>query len=156
MGKLGLMEMFANNPAFVRWLKLCMALPLLPCEKITPAWVELKSEVLPNMDGFITKYKKFHRYVKKFGIDTKLDVLSVFGQPSRTNNSSESYNYKWNERVAVKHPNFWTFSTHISDSFLDVENDLKRLDAGTKISRPKARKNVINALNLRRVCEPYV
>ena len=49
MAHLGLTNAFRENDAFKVWLKLTMALPLLPKEDITVAWNELKHQPIPGL-----------------------------------------------------------------------------------------------------------
>ena len=82
-----------------------------------------------------------------------MDVLSVYGQESRTNNHSEVYNKKWNSRVQVKNPNIWKLGEKIYDAFVDAQKDMGRLENNLTITRPRARKNVLNTQRLRRAEE---
>ena len=81
---------FKNNDTFYTWLKMVMALPLLPTERIVAMWNELKSDALPRVA--IAKLRKLENYVEKTWITQRIDVLSVYGEEARTNNSAESYN----------------------------------------------------------------
>ena len=49
MNKLGLADKFNDNDAFYVWVKLIMALPLLPRERIPDMWNEMKNDALPNV-----------------------------------------------------------------------------------------------------------
>ena len=84
---------------FAKWFKIVLALPLLPTDRITSMWNELKSDPIPNAEHIPRIPNKAMRVLKKYVEKTwvvgKLDVLSVYGQPSRTNNNSEVYNKKW-------------------------------------------------------------
>ena len=44
-----LCEKFNNNDAFYTWVKLVMSLPLLPRDRISDMWQELKNDPLPNI-----------------------------------------------------------------------------------------------------------
>ena len=147
MTKLGLIDTFKNNEPFYKWLKLVMALPLLPTPKIVEMWNELKSDALPNVP--VAKLRKFKSYVEKTWITQRLHVLSVYGEESRTNNAAESYNARWNRRVGVKHPNFWTLGEKIHEAFIDAQNDMGRLDYNLKITEGRKNKNVLNTERLR-------
>ena len=127
-----------------------MAVPLLPEDKIVEAWSQLK--ILPIPDVPAVPLAKFKNYVEKTWIERRLGVLSVFGQESRTNNSVESYNARWNARVVVKNPNFWDLAEKIWESFEDISGDIGRLsqDPPLRITRPPRIKNVVNMANLRR------
>ena len=154
MAGLGLKEQFSKNPGFKSWFELVLALPLLPTERIADMWDELSNENIPNADGIPRVPKKalqkLKKYVKKQWIVGKLDVLSVYGQAARTNNDSESYNSKWNNRVMVKNPNFWKLCERIHAAFIDVQKDMARLDTNQKITRPQKRKKVLNSECLRK------
>ena len=99
MSGLGLKEQFTKNTGFHVWMKLVLSLPLLPTDRITGMWDELKRESIPSVDGIsrisTTAVKKLRKYIEKTWIVGKLDVLSVHKEESRTNNASESYNSKW-------------------------------------------------------------
>ena len=77
-----------------------------------------------------------------------LDVLSIHNEESRTNNASESYNSKWNNLVQVKNPNFWQLGEKIFTAFNNVQRDMARLDKNIVPTRPKKRKNILNAKKL--------
>ena len=146
MSKLGLIGSFKSNDTFYTWLKMVMALPLLPTERIVAMWNELKSDVLGVP---VAKLRKLKNYVEKTWITQRIDVLSVYGEEARTNNAAESYNARWNRRVQVKHPNFWTLLEKIHEAFIDVEKDMGRLDNNIKITESRKNKNVLNTERLR-------
>ena len=154
---LGLKEQFAKNPGFAKWMKMIMALPLLPTSRISGMWADLKREAIPNMHGIpkipVRALNRFKKYMEKTWIVGKLDVLSVYKQESRTNNHSEVYNKKWNSRVQVTNPNMWKLGETIFAAFMDVEKEMGRLDNNLTITRPKARKNVLNARRLQKAEE---
>ena len=50
MSGLGLKEQYSKNPAFAKWFKMVLALPLLPTDRITSMWNELKSDPIPNAE----------------------------------------------------------------------------------------------------------
>ena len=79
--------------------------------------------------------QKFKKYVTKTWIEQRIDVLSVYGQAHRTNNSCESLNARWNAKVGTKHPNFWVLSEYIWEDFEDTIADMKRVDRGLEIRR---------------------
>ena len=62
MMKLGLCDMFNNNNAFYTWLKLIMAIPLLPTARIYDTWIELKNDPLPGVP--VAKLRKFKQYIE--------------------------------------------------------------------------------------------
>ena len=49
MAHVGLTKAFRTNDAFKVWMKLTMALPLLPKEDITVVWNELKHQPIPGL-----------------------------------------------------------------------------------------------------------
>ena len=157
MSKLGLIWQFKSNDTFYAWLKMVMALPLLPTDRIAAMWTELKSDSLGNVP--LAKLRKLKNYIEKTWIIQRIDVLSVHGEEARTNNGAECYNGRWNRRVQVKHPNFWTLCEKIHEAFSDIEKDMCRLDLGLKISERRKNKNVLNNERLktaeRRLGETY-
>ena len=153
MSGLGLKEQYSKNPGFAKWFKMVLALSLLPTERITTMWNELKADPIPNAE-YIPRIpnkalQKLKKYVENTWIIGKINVLSVFGQENRTNNHSEVYNKKWNSRVQVKNPNMWKLYKKIYDAFVDAQKDMGRLDNNLTITRPRARKNVLNTQRLR-------
>ena len=160
MSNLGLKEQFSKNAGFAKWLKMVLALPLLPTDRISGMWAELKRDPIPNADGIpripAKALKQLKKYVEKTWVVGKLDVLSVFGQIARTNNHSEVYNKKWNSRVQVKNPNMWKLGERIYAAFVDVEKEMGRLDNNLSITRPRARKNVLNAERLQKAEQKLV
>ena len=111
----GLKAHFKENEAFYVWMKLVMGLPLLPKEDIEVAWKELKKQ--PMTDVPTRPFQKMKKYVQTTWINQRLDQLSVYGQPHRTNNSVESLNKRWNAKVITKHPNFWVLCEFIWEDF---------------------------------------
>ena len=128
MSGLGLKEQYSKNPGFAKWFKMVLVLPLLPTDRITSMWNELKSDPIPNAEHIPRipnkALKVLKKYVEKTWIVGKLDVLSVYRQEARTNNHSEVYNKKWNSRVQVKNPNIWKLGEKISDAFVDAQKDM--------------------------------
>ena len=151
---LGFKEQFAKNSAFAHWIKLVLAIPLLPTNRITGVWSELKKDIIPNAEGIAkvpkTALNKFKKYMEKQWIVGKLEVLSVHGQTSRTNNDSEVYNKKWNNRLQIRNPNIWKCGEAIYAAFVDAEKDMMRLENNCRIARSRARKNVLNGERLRK------
>ena len=111
----GLKANFKENEAFYCWMKHIMGLPLLPEEDIEAAWKELKKRPLPGVPSL--PLQKLKKYVQTTWINQRLDKLSVYGQPHRTNNSVESLNKRWNAKVITKHPNFWHICEFIWEDF---------------------------------------
>ena len=56
---------------------------------------------------------------------------------------------RWNRRVQIKRPNYWTCGEHIYNAFKDTENEIGRLDEGKQITRKRKLKNVLNTQRLR-------
>ena len=54
---------FKNNDKFYTWLKLVMALPLLPTDRIAAMWTELKSDDVGNVP--VAKLRKLKNYIEK-------------------------------------------------------------------------------------------
>ena len=96
---------------------------------------------------------RFKKYMEKTWIVGKLHAISVYKQELRTNNHTEAYNKKWNSRVQVTNPNMWKLGETIFAAFMDVEKEMGRLDNNLTITRPKARKNVLNARRLKKAEE---
>ena len=51
--------------------------------------------------------------------------------------------------VGIKHPNMWFLCDKMYKEFVDVEKEMKSLEAGVKIRRPKKKRNVLNSRRLR-------
>ena len=115
MTHMGLLPTFRENHAFTLWLELCMAIPLLPEHDIEEAWNELKTMPVPDVPKKL--FLKLKKYITKTWIQQRLNVLSVHGQKFRTNNSVESYNSRWNQRVGIKGPNMWMLCDKIWEVF---------------------------------------
>ena len=111
---LGLKEQFAKNAGFAKWMKMVMALPLLPTSRITGMWADLKREAIPNMHG-------------------------IPRIPAKALNRFKKYMWKLGESIFA--------------AFMDVEKEMGRLDNNLTITRPRARKNVLNARRLQKAEE---
>lgn len=105
---MGLGPLYRDNLQFKEWVQFVMALPLLPTADIQATWLELC-----QMHGFrlmdLRKRTLFITYMERTWLSSRLPILSVYGQSSRTNNAVESWNGRFGERVHVAHPNFWEF-----------------------------------------------
>ena len=148
LANVGLKNAFIENDIFKIWIKLVMALPLLPKEHIVPTWNELKHQPIPRLLSS-QPLRKLKSYIQKTWIDQRIEVLSVYGCTYRTNNSAESSNAQWNAKVGVKHPNFWHLLNVMHDEFEDTCLQMSCLDNNVKITRRQRIKNVLNTQRLR-------
>ena len=75
--------------------------------------------------------------------------LSVFQSEVRTNNYLESSNASLKKRVNSKGPNFWVFTTHLSDQFKDQEIEADQLHGQQQIRKPRKKELITKDGKLR-------
>jgi hypothetical protein len=108
---LGLLKEMKNKTyGAVVWrvVSMCMALPLLPPDEIEPALrAIINYATARGVYAVLTDFFKYmyRQWIQKVGVN----VISVFNQPHRTNNSVESFNRVFNARTKVKSPNAYVF-----------------------------------------------
>ena len=153
--KHGLKRCYSENNEYKEWLRLILAVPLLPHWFIRRAFKYLLSRRINfqnNADrenfGRFKRYV-FHQWVK----NTKPRNLSVFQQDQATNNGPENYFKYVKSEIKVYHCNFWTFLVHYY-SILDYQLDQygralkwgpKEINRGRKRHTERTLKNRRNA-----------
>ncbi|XP_034245775.1 uncharacterized protein LOC117647909, partial [Thrips palmi] len=104
--KLGLRPLLQENQAAGEVVRMCMALPFLPHDKIDNGFKEVKEH--SELQEFHEEVKPFLEYVDKTwikGVGAK--HLSVYRRHRRTNNDQESYHRTLVDMVGSPHPNAW-------------------------------------------------
>jgi hypothetical protein len=126
--KLGLSKRFCRHLEFKRWMKLIMALPLLPSHMIHAEFEDLLSRDFDFDVADAANLRKFKIYLRRTWIDQMSpDVLSVHGMDSATNNGSESFHSWLKQEIKVHKPNAWNFVTHLNEILEDKSMDFRRL-----------------------------
>ncbi len=100
------------NNNIVQYMKMLVALPLLPPQHIPQAVEAMRpGAVLVGVnDGDVGKANRIHEYVDTFWIGRiGPDRLSVGLCPRSINNDLESYHAKLLRKIRLAHPNIWTF-----------------------------------------------
>lgn len=114
-------------------LKMAMALPLLPANKIDEG-IDLVCDLLSH-DEFSTYLKKWKRL-----------CVSVDGLKHRTNNSVESFHHSLYSMVGRPHPNVWVFVNMMKRMEHVKSCDLNRFVNGVALPNvPRAKYRKINS-----------
>ena len=112
--KHGLQNEYENNEKFRVWMKLLMAVPLLPSHMITNAFTELLSENIEmSTPADELKFGQFKRYVQNYWLEMDPKNLSVFGQENCTTNGCESYHAQLKRWIVHNNPPFWIFVSNL-------------------------------------------
>ena len=126
----GLVIPFRTNQRFKRWVLMVMSLALLPAEKITAAWQELRDEAIPSLSPSDKRQLvDFRRYVESYWMcQVTPAVLSVAFTPRRTNNEVEARNRQLNQKARTAHPAPFTMATLIGEKLSTAERDIQAMD----------------------------
>ena len=113
--KHGLQNEYENNEKFRVWMKLLMAVPLLPSHMITNAFTELLSENIEmSTPADELKFGQFKRYVQNYWLKIDPKNLSVYAQDNCTTNGCESYHAKLKKWIVDHNPAFWVFVINLN------------------------------------------
>ena len=116
------------------WLKLLMALPMLPRSEIDNGFAKLAPH--ENFDKPRSKNIEFYNYIQSFWIDKiPRQFLSVFGCTRRTNSEVESYHWCLLRRITQRHPNFWVFLAKIKVIAKSYALEINQLQLGQSTRR---------------------
>ena len=142
--KVGLTRFWPGSQGVTKIIKCIMSLPLLPPEDIMQGLNDITTivdqvddapkELLVQLIAYIRR-----QWVSKASIGPTR--LSVNGQDHRTNNGVESYHAGLRRRIAVAHPNLYTFLDHLKNVSTDTAAEYYRLQSGQPIRR--SRKSVM-------------
>jgi len=144
--KLGLTDAYRNDQETQTIFRCLLSLPLLPIGDIAPGFQELKSLLTSQSANSATMTQLF-RYVERQWINKSTvgpSRLSVRDNPSRTNNSLESFHAALRRRIKVSHPNLFAFLGHLQRTTVDSQADVSRLSRGMRIRRAKKRTYILN------------
>ena len=115
--KHGLQNEYESNEKFHVWMKLLMAVPLLPRHMITNAFTEKLSENIEmSTPADELKFGQFKRYVQNYWLEKDPRNLSVFEQEHCTTNGCESYHAKLKKMIVDHNPAFWVFVMNITSA----------------------------------------
>ncbi len=101
-----------RSDEIVRYMRLLVALPLLPPERMQEAVNCLQPAlVVLNVEAErMAKLGRIHDYLQNYWMDRVGSAkLSVGLCPRRTNNDLESFHAKLLRKIQAAHPNMWTF-----------------------------------------------
>ena len=144
--KLGLTDAYRNDADTQTIFRCLLSLPLLPVADIAPGFQEFKA-LLPAQSATSASTSQLLRYVERQWINKSTvgpSRLSARDNPSRTNNSLESFHAALRRRIKVPHPNLFTFLGHLQRTTVDSQADVSRLSRGMTIRRAKKRKYILN------------
>ena len=127
--KHGLTKAFYDNPEYKKWLKLILAVPMLPSHFINEAFTELLSREIHFPRGAdqanFARYKRYiHRQWQR-GVDP--ENLSCFGRDQACNNGPENFNGFVKREIKIHHSSFWTFIFHYNRILTHKYMEYKRL-----------------------------
>lgn len=102
----GLHAIVRDNDNARRIVRLCMAIPLAPPNRLQEALNSIIMEARRlRLDN---EFLNFFQYIRNTWIIGVGNVLSVFGVRHRTNNAAECHHRNLNSRL-VRRPNIWRF-----------------------------------------------
>jgi len=127
--KLGLTDGYRNDEETQTIFRCLLSLPLLPVGDIAPGFQELKS-LVTSQSATSATITQLLRYVERQWINKSTvgpSRLSVRDNPSRTNNSMESFHAALRRRIKVSHPNMFAFLGHLQRTTVDSQADVNHL-----------------------------
>ncbi|CAF1581158.1 unnamed protein product [Rotaria magnacalcarata] len=101
--KLGLSQLYDDDPEVRLILRKFIALALVPRDKVKSCFKLLRRNADDRVQEFVQYFE--HQW---FNVMSS-DLWCVADSAIRTNNSSEAYNRRFNSRMLNKHPNIWRF-----------------------------------------------
>lgn len=113
--KEGLQATIATNSPIRRWMKLLIALALLPQGEIVPAYHELNPTTAIVIGNDVTPLQMeqvqiIYQYFAGFWINRITPAkFSVYGIVHRTTNDIENYHLRLLHLIKVRHGNLWSF-----------------------------------------------
>jgi len=144
--KIGLTQAYQNEETTQAVFRCLLALPLLPVTDIDPAIQDIKVLVHDDTPSK-TLLLQLCRYVERQWLN-KSSIgaarMSIRGNPTCTNNATESFHLALRRRVKAAHPNLYTFLGHLQRATADSETEIARLNPGVSIRRCKKRTNLVN------------
>ena len=150
-----LVKKYSKDVKFKRWIRLVMAVPLLPSHSIEKAYTILLKEKFPLFNKKdLLRLAEFKRYIREFWRDdVSPDLLSVWGLMDATNNTSESFNSYLTKKIPIEHPNPWLFLNKIYEVIEDKEIDFSCLEEDPEVVITKKKTKYAMLLNERRKAE---
>lgn len=124
---------------FKEIVKLCMALPLVPLNKLNDAWgiiVSKSLELQEDVTEFIDYIGTYWMYNNRALFDRR--IWNHFDtQIARTNNVAEAFHSKLSKILSKSHPNFYHVVTTFSNIQFEMSIQLSRIEAGHAPIRKK-------------------
>jgi len=157
LNKIGLKDAYVRQ-AHVKELVHCLlGLPLLPPADMGQALQDIRITI-DSDDEFSQQLQQLVGDVKRQWLDRSSvgpERLSVRDSRSRTNNILESYHSTLRRRIQVSHPNMFAFLTHLQNTTVDNMADMRRVQNGITIRRPKKKRNIQNDARIKACIERY-
>ena len=140
------------------WFKGCVALALLPPEKVGDAFAEIVMDNAP-LEQY-PQLEKFLDYMTNTWIDDDvrypIQIWNHFhNNDSRTNNNNEAYNLRLDKR-AEKHPNIWKFTELLQKEELHASVKYERIEDGTLKVRGRRRVDLVRDLTITNAKNTYL
>ncbi|CAF3653882.1 unnamed protein product [Rotaria socialis] len=122
---LGLAHSYLHNEGIRNQCRQLMALSLMPMNEVRDQFQRLKSIMSTSLCDLISYFE--HQWLD--GV-VPLQMWNFHNTIHRTNNVSESYNFRFATRLSRKHPNIWSFIKLIQTEHARFDHISIQLDAG--------------------------
>ena len=138
LGKLNLKGVYRNNQTVNQLIKLAMASPLLPSDKLPFFIDQLRGVVVSEVGVSVrSRIKCFFKYFEKQWLRSNLELINFYNAKNPTNNCSETFNKQLNAKCASNHNNIWKTIIFLNQKMRTNFVDLKRIMAGVKTTRQR-------------------
>ncbi|KAA0185368.1 hypothetical protein HAZT_HAZT004167 [Hyalella azteca] len=143
---LGLVRAMREDERLKIAVRMAMALAFLPAENLEAGVLAVEGRVADNP---VVAYTTFVRYLRRFWLGAVgAEVVSVYGQPRRTNNAVESFHRILSKNIAP-HPNPLTFLVALRRLEASQANDFVLASTGHPIRRRRRPANLANHTRIR-------
>ena len=133
--ELGLSRGYRDDERLRHVLRKVMAIGFLPTPLVRNNFALLRNA--RRTRRLIQNYatlNEFFAYVQNTYIDGnfRIPIWNVYDKnmDCRTNNNVESFHRAWNNRVGVRHPNFWIYVRHLKDMQASTESSIAAMRRG--------------------------
>jgi len=153
----GLKVAYGQDEDLKAWFKGCVALALLPPEKVGLVYAELVMDEAPIVQ--YPELVKFLDYMTDTWMDERRFPIPLWNHfhndDSRTNNSNEAYNLRLDKRTE-KHPNIWCFIELLQKEELHASVKFERIENNTLVIRGPKRVDMRRDLTISNAKNKYL
>ena len=140
-------KLFMKSAKFRTISKRLFSLALLPPTKIASVFNKIKQESLEL--PFSEQIMDLFTYIESYWLNLiGCPTMSVYGNPSRTNNGQEALNSKLKIKIGV-HQNFFVFLGRLKAFTTSMELDYERLKLNKQITRNKKRSTIMRSTEIK-------